>query len=534
MSRESAQRTQHLAALRRIWAVALIPTVTLMLVAGAAEMPWWGVGLVVGVQALFLWTAMQGTSDAAVVGDSPGIARITTREAVQAQLLPRAGINGAALALRLDGAERLRQHHGDSGFQQLTETLAARLADALRAQDLICTLDPDGFGVALFPYRGLDLGAVMAVAQRIQSQLAAPVTLNGVTVWPSVSIGFSLSPRAAQLNGIDMLQAAESAADKALRSGPGALSSYSVVDFPASLSGDRIATLRRALDSGEIRAHFQPQIRTDSGTISGLEALTRWHHPQKGVLSPADFLPQIEAAGLSPRLAEVMLRDALNTLAALDKAGLSVPCVSVNLSAHELRNPRLADEIAWELDRHDLKPERLALEILETVVTRHDDDIAVRTIARLSGMGCGIDLDDFGTGNASITAIRRFAVGRIKIDRSFVTNLHRDPDQQRMVAAILSMAAQLGLSTLAEGVEHPEEQVTLAQLGCDHLQGFSIARPMPAEELVDWIVAYDQALAKGEPGAAAADSAVEETVPPPARHSSAITTDAPALGTAAE
>ena len=532
MSTDSAQTVQRLAATRRYWALGLIPTAMLLLTALAAGMPYWGAALMVLAQAVLMWSALKGALRSGTALDRPRGAQISTRAAVVAQLAPRGGVNAAALALRLDDAERLRQHHGDAGLQKVSETLAARLAAVLRAQDLICVLDTDGFGVALYPHRGLDLGAVMAVAQRVQSAVASPLSLDGISVWPSVSIGFSLSPRAAQLNGLDMLQAAESAADKALRNGPAGLSSYSVVDFPASLSGERIASLRRALDSGEIRAHFQPQIRTDSGAISGLEALVRWHHPQKGMLAPQDFLPQIEIAGLSPRLAEVMLRDALTALAALDKAGLTVPCVSVNLSAQELRNPRLADEIAWELDRHDLRPERLTLEILETVVTQRDDDIAVRTIARLAGMGCGSDLDDFGTGTASITAIRRFAVGRIKIDRSFVTNLHRDADQQRMVSAILSMAAQLGLGTVAEGVESPEEQVVLAQLGCGHLQGYSIAHPMAREDLAGWIRAYDQALARGEPGADYPDAA--EAAQSPQDQAPATPPDRPALDTAAE
>ncbi len=487
---------------QRFWAAALVAALTLAALATGA--PGWAIGALVALQGLLSCAVLRDTGFGDEDGDASGRAPLRDRAAVLAMVSTigasgRSGVRGATLAVRIDDADRLVSRHGEASFRVLLDELGARLGRALRAQDLFCPLADGGFGVALFPQRALDLGGVLAVAQRIQTHLADPFTLDGASVWPSVSIGFATSPRAAQLNGLDMLQAAEIAADKALRAGPGGLIGYSVVDFPAVIGGDHLASLRRALDSGEIVAHFQPQIRTDTGIVSGIEALARWNHPQKGLISPAEFLPQIEAAGLSPRLADRMLRDSLDALCALDAAGLAVPAVSVNLSAQELRNPRLADEIGWELDRHDLTPDRLAVEILETVVADSDDDIAVRTIARLAAMGCGIDLDDFGTGHASIASIRRFAVGRIKIDRSFVTRLHDDRDQQRIVAAILSMAEQLGLATLAEGVECAEEQVMLAQMGCGHLQGYAIARPMPAADLPGWLRAHTAALAQGEP-----------------------------------
>ncbi len=484
---------------RRFWTLALVPMLTLAAV--AAGLPGWALAALLLVQVALVWFGLREAMRAAALQEAPGRAPLCRRAEVLAHLsaTDTGARSGAALAVRIDAAERILAQHGAAVLEALTQVLAGRLAEALREQDLFCALEPDGFGVALFPQRGLDLGGVLAVAQRIQTKLAEPVPLPPVTLWPSVSIGFCFSPRAAQLNGLDMLQAAENAAEKALRAGPGGLTSYSVVDFPSAITGDRIAALRRALDSGEIRAYFQPQIRTDTGRVSGLEALARWQHPQQGLISPGEFLPQIEAAGLSPRLAERMLGDALTTLKSLDARGLKVPSVSINLSAEELRNPRLADEIGWELDRQDLTPDRLVVEILETVVAGGDDDTAVRTIARLATMGCGIDLDDFGTGHASMAHIRRFAVSRIKIDRSFVTNLHADPGQRRMVAAILSMAQQLDLDTVAEGVEHPEEQVLLAQLGCGHLQGFGIARPMPADALPGWLTAHEAALAQGEP-----------------------------------
>lgn len=170
-----------------------------------------------------------------------------------------------------------------------------------------------------------------------------------------------------------------------------------------------------------------------------------------------------------------------------DRDELNIPSVSVNFSTHELRNPKLCEKIRWELDRFDTKPDRLCVEILEDVIADPKDDVVSRNIRALSELGCKIDLDDFGTGHASIASIRRFAVQRIKIDASFVARVDRDHDQQNMVAAVLTMAERLDLDTIAEGVETVGEHAMLAQLGCGHVQGFSVGRPMPAGETQAWI-----------------------------------------------
>ena len=189
-----------------------------------------------------------------------------------------------------------------------------------------------------------------------------------------------------------------------------------------------------------------------------------------------------------------MMYHSFRALKQWDAAGVKIPQVGVNFAGTELGNPRLLEKIKWDLDRFELTPDRLAVEILETVVTDSADDVITRNIAALSALGCRIDLDDFGTGNASLAAIRRFAVNRIKIDRSFVVRADRDPGQQRMISAILTMAERLQVETLAEGVETVGEHVLLAQLGCNHVQGFGIARPMPFNQTLDWIHAHNAKL----------------------------------------
>jgi len=202
----------------------------------------------------------------------------------------------------------------------------------------------------------------------------------------------------------------------------------------------------------------------------------------------------LEEAGLLERLAEVMMYNAFAALKAWDSADLNIPQVGVNFAGPELNNPKLLEKIKWELDRFDLSPDRLAVEILETVVTGAADDTITMNIVALGDLGCKIDLDDFGTGHASIASIRRFSVNRIKIDRSFVMKADRDSEQQRMIGAILTMAERLGVETLAEGVETAGEHALLAQLGCTHVQGFGIAKPMPFESTMDWIAQHTEKL----------------------------------------
>lgn len=401
---------------------------------------------------------------------------------------PVTGKTTACLVLQFDDMEQILDRHGRAAQTEVLTRSAERLCSALRTGDLVARLEGGGFAIALAPVRRLDLETVVQLAARLQAAIAVPVSLNAQRLYISASVGFCLGQRAPDPSGRALLDAAQIAADEAARHGPGAIRAFS--PDMARHRADREALreeLESALDEGQIRAHFQPQISTDTGALTGFETLARWYHPQRGLIPPAEFLPMIEDAGLSERLGEVMLFNALTAMTRWDKAGLGVPTVAVNFSAAELRNPRLAEKLKWELDRFGLAPARLTVEILEHVVAQTDNDVIVSNISALAQLGCGIDLDDFGTGHASITSIRRFAVRRIKIDRSFVTKVDEDREQQKMVAAILSMAERLGLQTLAEGVETPGEHAMLAQLGCGDVQGFGIARPMPVDETMDWI-----------------------------------------------
>lgn len=415
------------------------------------------------------------------------------------QVLRDSAITGkttACLVVQFDDANVLLDRHGRAAQTEVLARSAERICSALREGDTVARLEGGGFAIALGQLRRIDLETMVQLAARLQAAISPPISIDAARLYVTCSVGFCLGSRSPEPNGRALIDAAQVAADEAARNGPGAIRAFA--PDMARKRADRDAfrhVLEIALDEGQIIPHFQPQISTDTGAITGFEALARWQNPDRGLVSPADFLPAIEEAGLSERLSEVMLYHALSALVRWDNAGLRVPTVGVNFSSAELRNPRMVEKLKWELDRFDLTPDRLSVEILETVVASTDNDVIVHNIAALAKLGCGIDLDDFGTGHASITNIRRFAVRRLKIDRSFIIKVDEDREQQKMVSAILSLAEQLGLETLAEGVESAGEHAMLCQLGCGHVQGYGIARPMPFEATTSWIAQHRSTLA---------------------------------------
>lgn len=398
------------------------------------------------------------------------------------------GQTTACLVVLLDDADRVLDRHGRAARVEVLSRSADRMMGAMRGGDVLARLEGGGFAIALAPVRHIDLESLVQIAARLQEAVQVPTSLDGTRIHMTASIGFCLAARAPEHRALALFDAARLAAEDALRNGPCAIRAYAPDMARKRADRDAFrAELETALDGGQIVPFFQPQISTDTGAITGFEALARWQHPDRGLVAPGEFLPMIEEAGLTERLGEVILYHALGALMRWDKAGLSVPSVGVNFSGVELRNPKLADKLKWELDRFDLTPDRLSVEILESVVADADNDVVVTNIAALSRLGCRIELDDFGTGQAAIANIRRFAIGRLKIDRSFIVRVDQDREQQQMVSAILSLAERLGLDTLAEGVETPSQHAILSQLGCGHVQGFGIARPMPFEDTMEWI-----------------------------------------------
>lgn len=399
--------------------------------------------------------------------------------------------NSALFLLGLEDLPQWLSRGGQDRHQRVYTILADRLTSQTRTQDQILRRGSQ-LAVLARGIKDRSPDQLVQIAERLQKAASQPVMIEGSTIYPTCSVGILALP-AVGISG--HFAAAEAALQDATRAGSGQIRVFDKsVKRRQSASVGLGQEVARALSSGEIRAWFQPQIAADTGQISGFEALARWHHPRLGVLAPGVFLDLIDAEGKSERLAEVILSDALQALVAWGKGGFRVPSVGVNFSTDQLRNPRLAEHLKWEVDRFDLAPDRITVEILETVISDHDSDSVTRNIRALAAHGFPVDLDDFGTGHASIANIRRFQVSRLKIDRSFVSGLGTDPEQQALVRAILQMANGLGLDCVAEGVETISEQHQLAEMGCRFVQGFGIARPMPFAETLPWIKAHQAQL----------------------------------------
>lgn len=401
------------------------------------------------------------------------------------------GLLSCVYAVEIEAFASLIDRYGPAAGDQIVERVGERLNAVMRDDDVIGQIGDARFAICVAPVRQLSLELCIQMAGRLQAAGEEPISIDGTVVYVDVTIGFCQHSRAPERQGKLWLEAACIALRSAQARGASSIRAYSEQMHQERKTRRELhEDVAAALDSGEITPWFQPQICTDTGRITGFEALARWTHPIRGVLPPADFLPAIESSNLLERLAEIMMYHSFRALKQWDAAGVEVPQVGVNFTGSELSNPGLLDKIKWDLDRFDLTPDRLAVEVLETVVASSPNDVITRNINALGAMGCRIDLDDFGTGNASIASIRRFSVSRIKIDRSFVIKADRDPEQQRMISAILTMAERLQIETLAEGVETVGEHVLLAQLGCQHVQGFGIGRPMPFDQTLAWISAH--------------------------------------------
>ncbi len=397
------------------------------------------------------------------------------------------GVQVAVIGMNIDDLDTIEERFGRSMRDTVLREACERLRDLLRDDDVLARMG-DGFALGLANVKAPETETLMQVAQRLQSVFAEPFSEGPTRTYCTLSMGIAAETHVQSQSGANIVAGAQRACELATLSGTGSIRIYS-----EGLSSDRAhdrdvaRELSNALETGEIFAWFQPQIRTETGEVIGFEALARWDHPERGLISPASFLPDIEKSGLSQRLAEVILKQSLTALNAWDAAGFVVDTVSVNFSSEELRNPRLPDYIRWELDRHGLRPDRLVVEVLESVASDSSEDSVSRTMMSLSRIGCRIDLDDFGTGFTSFINIRRFNVSRIKIDRSLVSQVDKDEDQRCMLSALLAFSEKLGIDELAEGVETDGEVAELRRLGCNDIQGFAISRPMPLGETLMWL-----------------------------------------------
>lgn len=380
------------------------------------------------------------------------------------------------IVLDLDDLKVINDTLGHAVGDLLLQMLAVRLAAATPPNGVLGRLSGDKFGIML---PSDDLIGVSLLAQSLLVAFKEPFDIGGRNLTVSSSIGVAIAP----LHGADADQLLVRADLALLRAKKAGGRKYRV--FDAGME-EQVAA-RRAFNDELLQAHanrewelvYQPQLRLSDRRLIGAEALLRWRHPQRGLLAPGAFLPALDKHLLAYDVGCWVLGEACRQLVAWREMGLGLERISVNLFAAQIQAGTLGEVVADTLERHALRPQDLELEITETIVLRHDDE-ALEPLRDLHASGVSIAFDDFGTGYASLSTLKRFPLSRLKIDRSFVQDIESEPHSAAIVAGVASIGKALDLLVIAEGIETEQQAAVVRKLGCDQGQGYLYGKPMDA------------------------------------------------------
>ena len=394
--------------------------------------------------------------------------------------LPALARNGGPLALldiRLLRLDRAMHLFGRLGMDDVLGILGGRL-EALRGSGLLAQLGQDEFALAL-PGQG-GRGEIESIAWQVLAALEEPVHLGDREVFLGASVGAAIFPEHDREIG-RLLRRARAAADH--NGAEGGFRMYSAeLDRGLEQRARTEAELHRALERGEFELHYQPQLSLRTGAVVGVEALLQWRHPQRGMVGPGQFVPLLEECGLMPAVGAWALRQACRQAKRWQDMGLPSLRMGVNLSALQFRLAELVAVVRGALDDAGLAPGILELEVTESLILENVEQ-TIQAMHELKRLGVRLSLDDFGTGYSSLSYLRRYPVDRIKIDQSFIRDMLIHAGSAALVRSILSMAHNLGLETIAEGVETTEQFEYLRKQPCDEMQGFLFSRAVPAHEI---------------------------------------------------
>ena len=421
----------------------------------------------------------------------PNLELLRDRTSKALSTLSRDAQQVALLYMDIDGFKDVNDSLGHACGDTLIRELGSRLQGLLRSSDTLCRATGDEFVILMPDVENAE--SVGLLAERILNGLQRPFLLHGHLQTISLSLGAAVAPHDGQ-DCETLLRNAETAMYQAKQDGRQTWRFFdSTMNQQALARLQLLNDLRQAIAQHQLQLYYQPQIDLASGRLSGVEALVRWQHPVRGMISPAEFIPAAEESRLIIPLGEWVLRQACAQAASWQRQGLALPQVAVNISAIQLQHGHLEESVLQALADSHLPASLLELEITESSLVDKTEQV-IDSLKRLKAMGVNLSIDDFGTGYSSLAYLQTLAVDKLKIDQSFVRDLTLNQDNRAIVSAIVQMAHTLGLACIAEGVESQDIAAALHRLGCQQAQGYLYARPLPADELQtllhDWPAAH--------------------------------------------
>lgn len=393
----------------------------------------------------------------------------------------------AVMHVDLDKFKEINDTFGHAAGDAALQHAAAGMREALGADALCARLGGDEF-VAVLEGEWLEQ-ALVALAHRVIARVSQPFSFMNEALTVTASVGLAVAHPDDGLSADDILHNADLALYEVKRGGR----STAILCTPQLLSAHSefqqlCADIRRGLSEQEFVAHFQPQVDVRTGALIGFEALARWHHPDRGILPPVDFLNVTHRAGLIQQVDAEIRRHALDALMFWDRSGAHVPKVSLNVTTSDLLDPVFREALLWDLDARELESRRVVLEIVESVLYDENPVEIAQACQSLVDAGFVLALDDFGTGYASILSLVKLPISVVKIDRVFAAGVARSPSQHALTQSMVGMATSLGLEVLAEGVDEADDVADLMKMGCSAFQGYLFGRAMHAPDALTWMV----------------------------------------------
>lgn len=388
------------------------------------------------------------------------------------------------LAFNLNRLKHINDSLGHNIGDEVLKIVAQRLVKATREGDTVSRVTGDDFVVVVprlsQPHRAINL------AERLVESINAPMDIQGNAIHITANAGLSVFP-ADGTEPDTLLMNADAALNHSRTQGQNKIAFFEPHMNAAILEKINLqGELTAALANRQFLLHFQPQLDLKTQRLTGVEALIRWQHPERGLVSPAVFIPAAEELGLIVQIGDWVIDEACRSLARWRQRGLTELCVAINLSAHQFAHTNLVQTVRDAIVRHGVPPERIELEITEGVAM-HDADEVLTRLHELKAIGVQISIDDFGTGYSSLAYLMRFPVDKLKIDQSFVRDMGNSSEADSIVRAIVALAHGLSLAVIAEGVETDAQLDRLKHIGCNEIQGYLLSRPLSFDDVSQWI-----------------------------------------------